>query len=67
METFAYPQPRWDLENENLKLENMIHIYQEEIEILKNENEKLQMHIKYLEESLAIKTFELPDVEEVDK
>ena len=45
----------------------MIHIYQEEIEILKNENEKLQMHIKYLEESLAIKTFELPDVEEVDK
>tara|TARA_B100001996_G_scaffold333641_1_gene283354 strand:+ start:986 stop:1189 length:204 start_codon:yes stop_codon:yes gene_type:complete len=67
MESFAYPQPRWDLENENLRLENMIHIYQEEIDILKNENEKLQNHIRFLEESLAIKTFELPDIEEVAK
>ena len=42
----------WDLENETLKLEGMIHIYQEEIEKLETENEKLEERVVVLERRL---------------
>ena len=32
----------WDLENENLKLEGMIHIYEKEIDKLQEENKELE-------------------------
>ena len=37
----------WDLENENLKLEGMIHIYQQE-------NERLELENKELEEKVLV-------------
>ena len=37
----------WDLENENLKLEGMIHIY-------KQENERLELENKELEEKVLV-------------
>ena len=42
----------WDLENENLKLERMIHIYQEEIEQLELEKDELKQEITFLKTQL---------------
>ena len=43
-----YPKPRWDLENDVLRLEEMIHLYQEEIQKLEVENEELQQKVKQI-------------------
>ena len=43
-----YPKPRWDLENDVLRLEEMIHLYQEEIQKLEVENEELQQQVAML-------------------
>ena len=43
-----YPKPRWDLENDVLRLEQMIHLYQEEIQKLEVENEELQQQVAML-------------------
>tara|TARA_B100000902_G_scaffold45230_1_gene52845 strand:- start:48 stop:236 length:189 start_codon:yes stop_codon:yes gene_type:complete len=43
-----YPKPRWDLENDVLRLEQMIHLYQEEIQKLEVENEELQQQVAIL-------------------
>ena len=43
-----YPKPRWDLENDVLRLEQMIHLYQEEIQKLEVENEELQQKVAML-------------------
>ena len=43
-----YPKPRWDLENDVLRLEEMIHLYQEEIQKLEVENEELQQKVAML-------------------
>ena len=43
-----YPKSRWDLENDVLRLEQMIHLYQEEIQKLEVENEELQQKVAML-------------------
>ena len=43
-----YPKPRWDLENDVLRLEQMIHLYQEEIQKLEVENQELQQKVAML-------------------
>ena len=43
-----YPKPRWDIENDVLRLEQMIHLYQEEIQKLEVENEELQQKVAML-------------------
>ena len=43
-----YPKPRWDLENDVLRLEQMIHLYQDEIQKLEVENEELQQQVAIL-------------------
>ena len=42
----------WDLENENLKLEGMIHIYQQENERLTEENKELEEKVLVLKRRL---------------
>ena len=42
----------WDLENENLKLEGMIHIYQQENERLTEENKELEEKVLVLKKRL---------------
>ena len=54
----------WDLENENLKLESMIIIYQEENERLEKENQKLKSEVVFLTQQLQFKTMGLPDYHE---
>tara|TARA_B100000287_G_scaffold432361_1_gene491530 strand:- start:4181 stop:4378 length:198 start_codon:yes stop_codon:yes gene_type:complete len=54
----------WDLENENLKLESMIIIYQEENERLEKENQKLKSEVVFLTQQLEFKTMGLPDYDE---
>ena len=44
----GYPKSRWDLENDVLRLEQMIHLYQEEIQKLEVENEELQQKVAML-------------------
>ena len=43
-----YPKPRWDLENDVLRLEQMIIVYEQEIEQLKIEKKELKQEIKFL-------------------
>ena len=43
-----YPKPRWDLENDVLRLEQMIHLYQDEIQKLEVENKELQQQVATL-------------------
>ena len=38
--TNPYPKPRWDLENDVLRLEQMIILYEQEIAELKTEKEE---------------------------
>ena len=47
-----YPKPRWDLENDVLRLEQMIVVYEQEIEQLKTEKEELQREILFLRKQL---------------
>ena len=46
--TTPYPKPRWDLENDVLRLEQMIHLYQDEIQKLEVENKELQQQVAML-------------------
>jgi len=54
----------WKLESENLKLENMIIVYQEHIEILEKENDNLRKEIHFLQQQLEYKTLGNPIEEE---
>jgi len=59
-----YPKPRWDLENDVLRLEQMIILYEQEIEVLKTEREELLEQVTTLQRKLKYyKTI----VEEEDK
>ena len=40
--TNPYPKPRWDLENDVLRLEQMIILYEQEIQELKTEKKELE-------------------------
>ena len=44
--------------------ENMIHVYEEEIQVLQNENSQLKPQIAFLKEQLAYKTFGKPTHED---
>ena len=56
-----YPKPRWDLENDVVRLEQMIIVYEQEIEKLKIEKDELQREILFLRSKLEIEEEE--DVE----
>ena len=43
-----YPKPRWDLENDVLRLEQMIILYEQEIQELKTEKKELEMEVTVL-------------------
>ena len=47
-----YPKPRWDLENDVLRFEQMIVVYEQEIEQLKTEKEELQKEVLLLRRQL---------------
>jgi len=50
--TNTYPKPRWDLENDVLRLEQMIIVYEQEIQELKTEKEELQKEVTILRQRL---------------
>ena len=50
----------WDLELKNNELKNMIHVYEEHIDILEKENKSLKLQVDFLKEQLAYKTFGKP-------
>ena len=55
----------YEIELKNEKLENMIHVYEEHINVLEKENKSLQLQVDFLKEQLAYKTFGKPlDLEE---
>ena len=47
-----YPKPRWDLENDVLRLEQMIILYEQEIQVLKTEREELLEQVTTLQRKL---------------
>jgi regulator of replication initiation timing len=50
--TTPYPKPRWDLENDVLRLEQMIILYEQEIQELKTEKKELEMEVTVLRRRL---------------
>ena len=52
--TNHYPKPRWDLENDVLRLEQMIIVYEQEIEQLKIEKDELKKQILFLKKKLKL-------------
>ena len=59
--TNPYPKPRWDLENDVVRLEQMIIVYEQEIEQLKIEKDELKQEILFLRRKLKMEDDE--DVE----
>ena len=49
-----YPKPRWDLENDVVRLDQMIIVYEQEIEQLKIEKDELKKEILFLKRKLQI-------------
>ena len=47
-----YPKPRWDLENDVLRLEQMIILYEQEIAELKKEKQGLKEEVTLLRRKL---------------
>jgi cell division protein FtsB len=47
-----YPKPRWDLENDVLRLEQMIILYEQEIAELTTEREQLKEEVTTLQRQL---------------
>ena len=56
-----YPKPRWDLENDVLRLEQMITLYEQEIEQLKIEKKELKREITFLRTQLEYKSLGNPN------
>ena len=55
----------YELELKNDKLEGMIHVYEEHIDVLEKENKSLKLQVDFLKEQLSYKTFGKPlDLEE---
>ena len=50
--TTPHPKPRWDLENDVLRLEQMIILYEQEIAELKIEKEELKEEVTLLRRKL---------------
>tara|TARA_B100000131_G_scaffold49845_1_gene44465 strand:+ start:98 stop:280 length:183 start_codon:yes stop_codon:yes gene_type:complete len=57
----------WDLENENQRLQDMIIIYQEEIETLEAENQELKKEVLFLKSQLEFKSLGEPTYEETSE
>ena len=49
-----YPKPRWDLENDVVRLEQMIIVYEQEIDQLKIDKDELKKEILFLKRRLKI-------------
>mgnify|MGYP001202834460 FL=1 len=49
-----YPKSQWDLENDVVRLEQMIIVYEQEIEQLKIEKDELKKEILFLKRKLQI-------------
>ena len=60
----AISQMDWDKEVKLEKLEDMITVYEEHIQILEKENKELKAQVLFLKEQLAYKTFGKPSVED---
>ena len=56
-----YPKPRWDLENDILRLEQMIILYEQEIEQLNIEKKELKGEITFLRTQLEYKSLGNPN------
>ena len=52
--TNPYPKPRWDLENDVVRLEQIIIVYEQEIEQLKIEKNELKKEILFLKRKLQL-------------
>ena len=50
----------WDLELKNNELQNMIHVYEEHIDVLEKENKSLKLQVDFLKQQLEYKTFGKP-------
>ena len=60
-----YNSMDYEVELKNEKLESMIHVYEEHIDVLEKENKSLKLQVDFLKEQLAYKTFGKPlDLEE---
>ena len=55
----------YELELKNEQLENMITVYQAEIEVLQKENNQLKAQVAFLKEQLAYKTFGKPSHDDI--
>tara|TARA_B100000945_G_scaffold260289_1_gene218402 strand:+ start:473 stop:655 length:183 start_codon:yes stop_codon:yes gene_type:complete len=51
----------WDLENENQRLQDMIIVYEEHIEVLEKQNKNLKDEVLFLKQQLEYKTMGLPE------
>ena len=55
----------YELELKTEQLENMIHVYEEHIDVLEKENKSLKLQVEFLKQQLEYKTFGKPlDLEE---
>ena len=55
----------YELELKNEKLESMINVYEEHIDVLEKENKSLKLQVEFLKQQLEYKTFGKPlDLEE---
>ena len=59
-----YPKPRWDLENDVLRLEQMIILYEQEIQELKTEKKELELEVTVLRRRLEYYKSVVDDEEE---
>ena len=50
----------YELEVKIEQLENMIHVYEEHIDVLEKENKQLKAQVDFLKEQLTYKTFGKP-------
>jgi hypothetical protein len=62
--TNPYPKPRWDLENDVLRLEQMIILYEQEIAELTTEKEQLKEEVTILRQKLEYYKSVVDDEEE---
>ncbi len=62
--TNPYPKPRWDLENDVLRLEQMIILYEQEIAELTTEKEELKKEVTLLRRRLEYYKSVVEDEEE---
>ena len=60
-----YNSMDYEVELKNEKLESMIHVYEEHIDVLEKENKSLKLQVEFLKQQLEYKTFGKPlDLEE---